>query len=71
MKNLDEINISSDIKVFSESIFIYCQSFNGILDEQCWKILPSIKIFKKYRIKSEPKLALDLLYFLEKTCRFG
>ena len=48
MRNLGEINISSDIKVFSESIFIYYQSFNGILDEQCWKILPSIKIFKKY-----------------------
>lgn len=47
MRNLGEINISSDIKVFSESILIYCQSFKGILDEQCWKILPSIKIFKK------------------------
>ena len=46
MRNLGEINISSDIKVFLESILIYCQSFNGILDEQCWKILPSIKIFK-------------------------
>ena len=57
MKNLGEINISSDIKVFSESILIYCQSFNGILDEQCWKILPSIKIFKKYQVKSEPKFA--------------
>ena len=45
MRNLGEINISSDIKVFSESIFIYYQSFNGILDEQCWKILPIIKKF--------------------------
>ena len=47
MRNLGEINISLDIKVFLESVLIYCQSFNGILDEQCWKILPSIKIFKK------------------------
>ena len=45
MRNLGEINISSDIKGFLESIFIHCQSFNGILDEQCWEILPSIKNF--------------------------
>ena len=59
MRNLGEINISSDIKAFSESILIYCQSFNGILDEQCWKILPSIKIFKKYQVKSGPKPAFN------------
>ena len=59
MRNLGEINISPDIKAFSESILIYCQSFNGILDEQCWKILPSIKIFKKYQVKSGPKPAFN------------
>ena len=59
MRNLGEINISPDIKAFSESILIYCQSFNGILDEQYWKILPSIKIFKKYQVKSGPKPAFN------------
>ena len=63
MRNLGEINISLDIKVFLESVLIYCQSFNGILDEQCWKILPSIKILKNIRLKANRSPLLIIRLF--------